>query len=312
MALVEEVLGFLTSRMQIDAEWAVQEKTSFTWWPSRLAQRVWAAPPRELQGVGLTTIHIETALLADVAGDTATWQRLARVNGFASMSAYVADTSARTVRLHASVSLTGDNWLMGRALALHAMALQAADAHAEADQLAEAFGARVDATAHPTSGARARPDEMMGIAEVYQERGAGDSPFTPEELAHLVHLEPRPWMMAANHLRRLEADLEFAANLPSRLEIDADEPHAALGHGLQLRLILPVDPDPLLAQRLNAAECLEPDAHQLGAWCVDEERGLLFNAFVPAAAYAPNLSRALVYHSSARNDWARALLFPAG
>ena len=65
-------------------------------------------------------------------------------------------------------------------------------------------------------------------------------------------------------------------------------------------------------QKLNANECLEPDAHQLGAWCVDEERGLMFAGFVPAAAYMPGLSRALVYHLSAKNEWARALLFPSG
>jgi hypothetical protein len=79
-----------------------------------------------------------------------------------------------------------------------------------------------------------------------------------------------------------------------------------------MRLMLPIEPDPMIAQKLNANECLEPDAHQLGAWCVDEERGLHFAGFVPAAAYVPGLSRALAYHMSARNDWARALLFPAG
>ena len=38
----------------------------------------------------------------------------------------------------------------------------------------------------------------------------------------------------------------------------------------------------------------------------------MFTGFAPAAAYMPGLSRALVYHLSARNEWARALLFPAG
>ena len=42
------------------------------------------------------------------------------------------------------------------------------------------------------------------------------------------------------------------------------------------------------------------------------ERGLMFTGFVPAAAHAPGLSRALVYHLSAKNEWARALLFPSG
>jgi hypothetical protein len=153
---------------------------------------------------------------------------------------------------------------------------------------------------------------MVGILDVYQQRGDGDSPFSADEIAGLVHLEPRPWVMAANDEQRLLADLEFADDLPARLELDAAERHANLGSGLQVRLLLPLEPDDMVAQRLNASECLEPDAHQLGAWCVDEERGLMFAGFVPAAAYTEGLARALVYHLSAKNDWARALLFPAG
>jgi hypothetical protein len=311
MSLVEEVLTFLTQRMQIDAEWAVQEETSFTWWPSSLAQRVWVAPPRESQGIELRTVHIETDLLRGITFDDTTWTRLAAVNCFASLSAYVADTSARTVRLHASVSLTEDNWLLARAVALHAMALQMSDAHNESGALAEAFGAEVAHSPHPRSGPRSTPDEMIGISEIYRQRGEGDSPFTPEELAQLVHLDPRPWMVAANELHRIDADLEFTTGLASRLELDASERHAALGSGLQMRLLLPIEPDAAVAQKLNANERLEPDSHQLGAWCVDQERGLMFAGFVPAAAYVPGLARALIYHLAARNDWARALLFPS-
>ena len=312
MPLVEDVLTFLTQRMQFEAEWAVQQADAFTWWPSALAQRVWAAPPREFQGVELTTLHIETDLLSHVAFGSATWLQLAAVNRYATLSAYVADMPAGTIRLHASVSLTTENYLLARAIALHAMALQIADAHAEAQELADAFGATVAASAHPLRGPRATPDEMVRIGDVYQERGEADSPFGSEELAQLVHLEPRPWLLAANELHSVHADLEFTPGLPARLELDAGEPHPALGSGLQLRLMLPVDPDPMIAQKLNASECLEPDSHQLGAWCVDDERGLHFAGFVPAAAYVPGLSRALAYHLSARNDWARALLFPAG
>jgi len=312
MDFVEETLKFLTARMQIEAEWAVQEQTSFTWWAHTLAQRVWVAPSRDVVGVPIRTLHIETDLLTGVPMTTSTWARLANMNRFATLSAYVADPTQQSIRLHASVSMTMDNWLLARSIALHAMALQMADAYAEAGELAAAFGGRVHATPHPRRGLRERPDEMVGILEIYQQRGDGDSPFTADEIAELVHLEPRPWMMAANELHHLDADLEFAEDLPARLEVDASERHASLGSGLQVRLLLPVEPDEMVAQRLNANECLEPDAHQLGAWCVDEERGLMFSGFVPAAAHTPGLARALVYHLSARNEWARALLFPAG
>jgi hypothetical protein len=309
---VEEVLRFLTARMQIEAEWAVQERTSFTWWAHTLAQRVWVAEPREFQGVELRTLHVETDLLTDVPMNASSWARLASVNQFATLSAYVADTTRGAIRLHSSVSLTADNWLLARAIVLHAMALQMADAYAEAPELAEAFGGRVDATPHPRQGLRERPDEMVGILDIYQQRGNGDSPFDADEIAELVHLEPRPWTMASNQLQRLDADLEFATDLPARLELDASEKHPSLGSGLQMRLLLPVEPEEAIAQKLNANECVEPDAHQLGAWCVDPERGLMFTGFVPAAAHIPGLSRALAYHLSAKNEWARALLFPAG
>jgi hypothetical protein len=309
---VEEVLKFLTARMQIEAEWAVQERTSFTWWAHSLAQQVWVAEPREFQGVELHTVHIETHLLRDVPMNTSTWARLANMNQFATLSAYVADATAGTIRLHSSVSLTSENWLLARSIALHAMALQMADAYAEAAELAEAFGGEVDATPHPRQGLRERPDEMVGILEIYQQRGEGESPFNEDEIAQLVHLEPRPWVMAANEPQKLHADLEFASgDVHARLEFDASERHASLGSGLQMRLLLPVEPDEAIAQKLNANECLEPDAHQLGAWCIDAERGLMFTGFVPAAAYSPGLSRALAYHLSAKNEWARAILFPS-
>lgn len=312
MDFVEEVLKFLTTRMQIDAEWAVQEATSFTWWAHSLAQRVWVAESREFQGVELRTVHVETDLLSGVPMNTSTWARLANLNRYATLSAYVAKTAEGTIRLHSSVSLTQENWLLARTIALHAMALQMADAYAEAQELAVAFGGKVNATPHPRQGLREKPDEMVEIIEVYQERGDGESPFTTDEIAELVHLEPRPWVMAANEPQQLLADLEFATDAHARLELDASERHPSLGSGLALRLVLPVEPDDAIAQKLNANEALEPDAHQLGAWCIDPERGLMFTGFVPAAAYAPGLSRALVYHLSAKNEWARALLFPAG
>ncbi len=312
MDFVEEVLKFLTARMQIEAEWAVQERTSFTWWAHTLAQRVWVAEPREFQGIDLRTVHIETDLLSGVPMNTTTWARLANMNRFATLSAYVADTTRGTIRLHASVSLTPDNWLLARSIALHAMALQMADAYAEANELAQAFGAPVDATPHPRQGLRERADEMVGILEIYQQRGDGDSPFNEDEIAQLVHIEPRPWLMAANEPHKLHADLDFASDgVHARLEFDASERHASLGSGLQMRLMLPVEPDDALAQKLNANECLEPDAHQLGAWCVAPDRGLMFTGFVPAAAFTPGLARALAYHLAAKNDWARAILFPS-
>ena len=83
MDFVEEVLRFLTARMQIEAEWAVQERTSFTWWAHMLAQRVWVVEPRELQGVPLTHCISRRICSPILPMGAATWTRLASVNQFA-------------------------------------------------------------------------------------------------------------------------------------------------------------------------------------------------------------------------------------
>jgi hypothetical protein len=304
------VLNFIIDRLQIEEPWFAWRGRGFTWWAGALAQHIEFAPRRELHGVTASTLHIHTELLTAVPMGATTWQRLAAINRLATLSAYVADGEAGTVGLHASVTVTDENWPMARALALHAAALQVADAHGEAAELAREFAAQVHHTAHATAGVRPHPDEILGVIEVYQQRGQDASPFTTEALAQLVHVEPRPWLMAANEPDRLLADLDFAAGKPSRLELDAAAVHPSLGSGLQLRLLLPVEPDVALAQRLNADEAALPDAHQLGAWCVDDERGLGFAAFIPSAAHMPDLLRALVYHAAGRNEWARDLLFP--
>lgn len=303
-------LNFLIDRLQIEDRWFEGRGRGFAWWAGPLAQHVRFGSRRDLHGIPVTTLYVSTDLLAEVPLENATWERLASVNRLATLSAYVADVASRRISLHASVTLTDDNWPMARALALHAAALQVADAHAEAAELADAFGAQIARTAHPSSGPRTDPDEMLGVVEVYQQRGQEPPPIDALEIAQLVHLEPRPWLLATNEPNRLVADLDFAAGQPSRLELDTSVLHPALGSGLQVRLVIPVEPDAALAQKLNANETGEPDAHQLGAWCVDPERGLAFVGFVPSAACMPELTRALVYHAAGRNEWAREILFP--
>lgn len=308
--LGSDPLAFIAERMQIDAAWAVETAHSITWWAGRLAQRLTLEAPRDVHGVQVVVLHIETDLLKDVPVTDSTWEQLAGLNRLASLSAYVADTGAATMRLHASVSLTKDNLPMAQLLALHAVALQVADAHAEARELAKVFGAAVDESVHPRGGRRTRDDEMLGVVDIYRQRGQDPSPFTTQELASLVHIDPRPWLMASSDASRLIADLAFADDRPARLEADGSARHPALGSGLQLRLILPVEPDAAVAQKLNARDAALPDAHQVGAWSVDPERGLLFGAFIPSGAYAPELLRSLIYHAAGRNEWAREILFP--
>jgi hypothetical protein len=309
---IARVVDYLFERMQVDDDWAVRGEDGFAWWGHRQAQRIYAGPVRDVGGMVTRALHIESDLLRNVPAGPDTLARLAGINRLATLSAYVADAEGTRVRLHASVSVTADNLPMARGLALHAMALQAADAAAEAEPLAEIFGGDVDESGHPEAGLREEPDEMLGVAALYEDRGSGPSPFATDELSELVHLDPRPWLLASSSATGLDAEFAFGPHERSRLDMDAEARHPALGAGLQVRLVLPVVPDIALVQRLNASEILEPDAHQLGGWCLDEDLGVMFATFLPAAAHTPKLTTSLAWHMAARNDWARALLHPVG
>jgi hypothetical protein len=303
---VAATLDFLADRLNLDPEWTVRDAGRLAWWAGPLAQRIWAAPAREEHGIEMTPLHIETDLLRDVPAGADTLERLAGINRLATLSAYVADPGGTRVRLHASVSLTADNWPLARMLAVHAAALQVADAHAEAGPLTEVFGGAPDASGHPLHGARPTLDEMLQVVGLYQERGEAAAPWSAKEFATLLQLDPRPWLMASSHAAGLEATLPFGPDprVTSQLELDASYRHPALGSGLHVRLVVPRPAAAATVQRLNAAETEGPDAHQLGAWGVDEEARLRYAAFIPSAAYAPHLTPSFVYHMVARNDWA--------
>ena len=307
---VAAALDFLADRLNLDPEWTVREEGRLTWWAGPLAQRIWAAPAREEHGIEMTPLHIETDLLREVPAIADTVERLAGINRLATLSAYVADAAGTRVRLHASVSLTADNWPLARLLAVHAAALQVADAHAEATPLAEVFGGAPDASGHPQHGARTTLDEMLEVAGLYQERGEAAPPWSAKEFATLLQLDPRPWLMASSHATGLEATLPFGPDprVTAQLELDAAYRHPALGSGLHVRLVVPRPADAATVQRLNAGEAEGPDAHQLGAWGIDEGERLRYAAFLPSAAYAPHLTPSFVYHMVARNDWAHARL----
>lgn len=286
----------------------MRDADGFTWWAGALAQRVWAGTARDVQGVSMTPVHIETELLAGVEPSGDVIERLAGINRLATLSAYVWSADDRRLRLHASVSVTEDNWPLARILALHATALQVADAHAEATPLAEVFGGSVARAIAPNGQVRLEPDEMLDVVAAYRHRGEHGSPWRTDELAGLVQLEPRPWSFASSEASTFEARLPWSTAASSRLEIDTRVEHPALGSGVQLRLVTPAPRTADAVHRLNTADVAEPDAHQLGAWGLDDEHGVVFTCFMPSAAYVPNMLRSLVYHLAARNEWARSIL----
>lgn len=317
------VVDHLYKQMQIDAEWSLRQERGFTWWGDQLAQRVWASTSEERLGDSVWQVHIETDLVRDVHADPDPFPALAELNRLASLSACVLEN--RTIRRHASVSVTENNLPFSKELAIHAMSLQAADARPVARWLSAHLRATVDVSHHPLSGPRPTPDDMLGVALLYQ-RTREDGVWTPPiDFIGVANATNPCWVSATAGTHSFTAELPFAGDLPARahpgvepatalFQTWTDKPNPILGTGALLLLQLPGEFDSRAANFLNVADTLAPDCHQLGAWCRRDHRRLAFVTFMPALVfqqgghYATKLFESLVWHSASRALWAHTLL----
>ena len=283
---------------------------------------MWADPVATYHDTSVSRVHVATDLLTDVADRQQAIEALVPLNRVASLSGLAVDAGG-TVRLEASVAVTGDNATLVGSLALHAMAIQAADAHIKAAPLADFLSARVAGTAHPSHGRREAPDEILDALAFYADKGQGASPFGALDFAQMALMQPRPWVLATARAGGLDVELPFLGSHPSilhghgaaapetaLLQVRTDHRHPQLGAGLLLRLALPLRGPAALANDLNLAEAAHPEGHHLGAWTIDQ-RNLAFYTFVPAVAFADDLVETLIWHAAARAQWARDRLYPA-
>jgi len=316
------VVEHLYKQMQIDAQWSVRQERGFTWWGDRLAQRVWASSGEERVGDSVWQVHIETDLVREVHSHPDPFPALAELNRLASLSACVLEN--RSVRRHASVSVTENNLPFSKELAIHAMSLQVSDARAVAQWLTGHVRAVEDLSHHPLNGARPMPDEMLGVSQLYQ-RKREDGVWTPPiDFIGVANAANRCWLSATAGMHSFTAELPFGGDAAGAGGADdaatalfqtwTDKPHPVFGTGALLLLKLPGEYDSRAANFLNVADTLAPDCHQLGAWCHRDDWGLAFASFLPALVfqrggpYATNLFESLVWHSASRALWAHALL----
>ena len=329
-----ELLDFVFAALKIDDLWSVREPRSFTWWGHRLAQRVSAEPVRPSHDHHIVRIHAETAVLRDVPDTPEMRSGLAAMNMFMHLGALTWSSETRRIRFHSAACFHAGNRSWLQALFLAVVALQAADAHIKADQLARVLGGEPDVSAHPTSGARREPDDMLNvIASLFAPRGAGASPWTEVDFKATADMQPRPWALATAGTTGMTAEFPFTGDLPvmlvrraetALLTASSTERHPQLGSGLLLRLQLPIN-FPLnrgsdIALTLNILESVETtNTHTLGAWCLGptppnraDGHTLTFVSFLPAAAYRKGLLDVLAMDMAIRTGWVTRTLLGDG
>ena len=261
---------YLYDNSRVDSDWSVLEGRGFTWWADNLAQRVWAEPGFDDDGIKVFRVFAETDLVRGVGDMPGVMQAVDAFNGLSAGSALVVDAEAGTVHSVASmwVHEQSKDWI-ARTFSVIA-AIGVAQAGQQASMLAPLVGGEVAISEHPDSGPRPEPDEMLGLLDLIKSDGAGPSQWAGDDMAAtLAQVQALPIVTLANG-----DETGVAIEVPYRqttalIQLDTAEAHPGLGSGMVVRLSLPGDagPGPEWAAMRNRQE-LETltRSHFVGSW----------------------------------------------
>jgi hypothetical protein len=274
----------------LDKDWSLRDERGLRWWGRELVQTVRSEPGFDDDGFELFRVHAQTDVLRDFEATPANLSILNAIAPFATTSCYLVDDESGTVKLAASMFAHEQTEPWITPMFKNVAAMQVADAHARAGDLAEATGSSIAGTAHPDSGHRRDADDMLNVLDLVTAFGSQEPPWRGNELlwAKSQLDQSRYTVLATGGPDGLTAELPFH-DATSLLTIQTGSPNPQLGHGLLmiLRLAPTVDEQdggPMAAE-LNRAELRQRMfAHHVGSWCwVDGT--LDYVTFLPNFAY---------------------------
>ena len=298
--------------MQIDDEWSERGGRAFTWWPHRVAQRIWASEPVAQDGFSLTRVSAETDVFHASESD---WQQVSPMfeaaSMFASMSGYVWDEGV--VRLRCGM-IVHDEVQPFAARVLKIAALDQVT-------LAEQMVSTIDQLTPALSGDREEPDEMLLALEGLPGRDQ-PSAWRGPYIGSLAETLSSKDVFSMGDDDGLTVEFPYGPSggpaatggMSNMLRVTTKEAHPRLGSGLLMRLSLreapTVDGGPLTPLKLNQLEWEEAgsDAHLLGSWCTNPDGGPpVFVSFFPSVLADPNALVNLVMSMGMRSRWASNL-----
>jgi hypothetical protein len=328
---VESFVQQLYTDLMIDDEWAVRPSPrEFTWWPFKLAQRVWAGPEVPLDDTTATRLHIETDLLTGVHLDKVPelHKILSMANSVASLSALVHHPDTGRVTMHCAVNVTEDSDEAMSRLAAVAAVLQMTEAFGKADLGFAKIGPGVKPawSNHPTSGPRHRPDDLMGATEqVVLPVGRLPSRFGAEDFRMIEQLAVSAVSLGGATKDGFVAEVPFTGDTPAFVQAATlvpsegmtalltcrNEDHPGYGSGAVINLRVPADVGDRayqLAADLNHAEATVDYSPMpaFGAWCVVKD--LAHVVFLPSAHRHPDFLPMLGMISSMRGQLAQGYM----
>lgn len=325
-----DAVEYLFKALQVDEEWSIRRPRGFTWWSYRLAQHIDATEPWQDDEFQLSRIRIRTEVVNSVDPSRQPEEFLAAANAQETMSAVVWNPHDGSINEVCTGIVHQENvgWL-SRTLSVAAV-LQNNAAHGRAQGLAQVCGGVPAASAHPTSGERPDPDDMLGAAIELSEqaKNAGRS-FIGPLCSNLSAFLPQYELLGFSDEKNFSCEVPFvgptpiaalvALDLPGKserpetslLRIYPDVEHPNYGAGALVTLLPPIifDPDviPNVVNELNLAEATaDIRSSLLGAWCPDptnkRRNTIAFTAFLPAMLAEPNMLENQVVFQAMRSQ----------
>jgi hypothetical protein len=300
------IVNRLAAAWTVDPEWATPVDGGFRWWAHRLEQRITVTErPFGDPDDGMTEalLRAETTVLRDVPDQDAAVNLLAGINQRSGTFAFCCRPERRAVVAVSTAAMVGwyeptFHWFS------HAAMVQLVQAEHWAEGLAAELGAQPAVSAHPDSGPRPEPDEMLdwlGYAWSRPEWVIGSDELAPliEPVAAVMEAgagvvrgprtdEMRVWPTGYNFPLANPWDEQ----LPFRAVVAGATRHPDLGPGTRIHITAPFtfgSSAAELVNRLNAG----PGRSQtglLGAWWASGGQAG-FTGFLPQALFGPLLAR---------------------
>lgn len=281
-----------------------------------------ADPVRRNNGLDVVRITASTELLRKMPEKRDASRKVAELNLYATLNAYVWDPTQRTLSLACSVHVHDENAEFKFPLLVGAVALQAADADTRVDFLASTFRARPAESGHPQNGPRPEPDDMLNVAQVFAYEGRSPSRLRGGDYGDAAESLFSLGVLASSDDSGLTAEVPFRGDRPAILMAMegskaapetallqvCNQRHPLLGSGAFMVLRLPLSVPRVLAAavatRLNIAEAGQEfvGADFVGGWCVAPTGEPTFVTFLPTLVQRPHLLTDLCLGQAMRSD----------
>lgn len=312
-----QIVAHVHQALKVTEGWSTDFDRGFTWWPQDFSQTIWADVGLFQNAQNMFRVHAETDLIVGRGHAQDFELALTQAMHDASMSSVVYDSVKDTYKLSCSVYASADNEHFMDRLFMAASAIQLAEAQRIGHKLAQSTGASPAVSGHPKFGLRGQPDPMVHCIETFfAPNGVQPSRWIGQpEWKHMEWaMERQASSFVCDHHSKLSAELHWGITAPdgslqaSHLEVLTEEMHPLMGHGLFLRLKLPIKMSPEkcahAAVELNNLERKEwLRCHFLGSWCVDDG-ALEFETFVPNTSYHSDVLETLSLSMAIRAEWA--------